>query len=227
MLPVQAESSKCSWCKRTTGLKPVLLAVFKRTGAKLTSAVPVWSCAVWISQLVEETLDDIRPVGPGVQTELASGTHAVFIHLPREDKRMLHQGYHPQAMPLNGEPGPPASRYFRIPVAVTSPHSCSETLSRAVPEPSHQSQDPPFQLQSSSGPLTHGDPGRLPEGASLQTPDVEELRRQDPREARIHLDQARGPGEGSVGQEPQQTEDVKMREDTEKKRNLQTGSQRK
>lgn len=226
-LPVQAESYKQSWCKRTTGLKPGLLAVFKGAGAELTSAVPVWSCAVWIPQLVEEALDDICPVGPGVQTELAGGTHAIFIHLPCEDKRMLHQGHHPQAMPLNGEPRPPVSCCFRITIAVTSPHSSSETLSRAVPEPSHQSQDPPFQLQSSSGPLAHGHPGGLSEGASLQTPDVEELRCQDPREARIHLDQARGPGEGGVGQEPQETEDVKMREDREKKQDLQTGSQRK
>lgn len=180
-----------------------------------------------MSQLVEEALDDIRPVGPGVQTQLTRGTQAVFIHLPREDKRMLHQGHHPQPVPLNGQPRPPASCHFSIPVAVASPHSSSETLSRAVPEASHQSEDPPFQLQSPSGPLAHGHPGRLPEGASLQTPDMEKLRGQDPGEARIHLDQARGPGEGGVGQEPQGTEEEKVRKDTEKNPKSQTTAQRK
>lgn len=149
-------------------------------------------------QLVEETLYDFGPVGSGVQAELPGGTQTVLVHLPREDEGMLHQRHHPQAVALHRHPRPPASPGFPVPLAVPSPHAGPQTLTRASPEASHQTQDPPLQLQPASGPLAHGHPRRLAQSASLQAPHVEELRGQDPGEVRIHLDQTRGTREGGV-----------------------------
>lgn len=163
---------------------------------KLTIALPVCSCSVWVVQLVEEALDYVRLVGSGVQTKLTSWTQAIFIHLPCEDKWVFHQCHHPQAVSLDRKPRPPVSCNFTVSLAIPSPHPSSKALSWVAPEPSHQSQDPPFQLQTASGPLAYGHPGWLAKRAPLQAPYVEQLGGQDPREASIHLDQACGPGEG-------------------------------
>lgn len=151
-------------------------------------------------------MDYVGSVGSGVQTELTCWTQAIFVHVSCEDKRVLNQCHHPKAVSLNGKPWPPGSSNFAVPLAIASSHPSSKTLSWPAPEPSHQPQDPPFQLQSASGPLAHSHPSWLAKGAPLQAPYMEQLRGQDPREASIHLDQACGPSEGSVGEKPQRTE---------------------
>lgn len=174
--------------------------------AKLTKSLKVCCCGVRVVQLVEEALYHVRPVGSGVQTELPSRTQAVLVHLPREDERVFHQRHHLQAVSLDRKPRSPASSSFTISLAVPSPHAGTETLSRAAPEPPDQPQDPSFQLQPASGPLADSDPGGLAKSAPLQAPNVEQLGGQDPGEAGIHLDQARGSGERGVGEKPPKTE---------------------
>lgn len=109
---------------------------------KLTTAIPVCSCSVWVVQLVEEAVDYVGPVCSGVQTELTSWTQSILIHLPCENKRVFHQCYHTQSVSLDGESWPPASSDVAVPLAIPSPHPSPETLSLAAPEPSHQPQDP-------------------------------------------------------------------------------------
>jgi len=175
---------------------------------KLTAPLPVRERSVWVVQLVEEALDQLGPVGSGVQTQLTGWTQSVLVHLSREDERVLHQRHHPQPVSLDGFSGPPAPSDVTVRLAVPAPHPGSETL--AAPESSHQSQDPSFQLQPASGPLAHGHPGRLAQSTSLQAPHVEQLGGEDPRRAGVHLDQARGAGEGRVGQKPRGTEKDKQ-----------------
>lgn len=158
-------------------------------------------------QLVEEALYHVGSVGSGVQTQLPGRTQAVLVHLPREDERVFHQCHHLQAVSLDRKPRPPASSSFTVSLAVPSPHAGTETLSRAAPEPPDQPQDPSFQLQPASGPLAHSDPGGLAKSSPLQAPNVEQLGGQDPGEAGIHLDQARGSGERGVGEKPPKTEE--------------------
>lgn len=148
-----------------------------------------------------------RLVSFGVQTKLSSWTQSILVHLPCEDKWVFHQGHNPEAVPFNRKSRPPATSKVAVTLAIPSPHPGSKTLSLAGHEPSHQSQNATLQLQSTSGPLAYSNPSRLPQSTSFQTPYMKQLGGQNPRNTSIDLDQACGPGEGSVGEKPRGTED--------------------